>query len=176
MVNPLRTVAILIPFALTLSAQVPSTRLVYVSVTDPLGRFVTGLDKDHFTIVENDVQRQITGFSDVDSSIAIAIVSDVPLQAAPDLLIQARSVSDALQQLASSKSIRKALISTGAAITQSTPAGIQVVQAKPDDLDKVLREIRNEYLLTFDSAETGANIAVVMNPPRGLPPLRATSK
>src|SRR5258708_6413840 len=65
--------------ALSVSAQqVLLNRAVHVSVTDPLNRFVTGLDRDNFEIVENGIRRPITGFSDVDSPISLAIVSDVP--------------------------------------------------------------------------------------------------
>jgi Ca-activated chloride channel family protein len=90
-------------------------RVVHVSVTDPLNRFVTGLDRENFKIVENGIRRPITGFSNVDSPISLAIVSDVPLAGvselnrAQDELIQTQSLSAALRQLAASKNLRKAI-------------------------------------------------------------------
>jgi hypothetical protein len=54
-------------------------RLVLVTITDPLNRFVTGLDRDNFEIIENGSRRAITSFSGVDDPIAVAVVSEAPL-------------------------------------------------------------------------------------------------
>src|SRR2546429_7701831 len=95
-------------------AQTPSTRSVHVSVTDPRGRFVTGLERQQFEVVENGIRRAITGFS-TDAPISLAIVSDTPisvqgLNRETDVLIQTRSLQEALRQLAASGNSRKALI------------------------------------------------------------------
>jgi hypothetical protein len=54
-------------FALTmasvLKAQVTSKSTVDVTVTDPYGRSVAGLEKANFVITEGGVQRTITAFS-----------------------------------------------------------------------------------------------------------------
>ena len=60
------------------SAQVASKRSVCLTVTDPEGRFVTGLERGHFEVTEDGVQREITGFSGADTPITIAIVSPPP--------------------------------------------------------------------------------------------------
>ena len=47
----------------SLIAQVVSKRSVDVTVTDPYGRTVAGLEKDHFAVTEGGVRRMITAFS-----------------------------------------------------------------------------------------------------------------
>jgi hypothetical protein len=44
------------------AAQAPSTRHIEVAVTEPSGRFVTGLEREDFEIFENGVRRAITRF------------------------------------------------------------------------------------------------------------------
>jgi hypothetical protein len=163
-----------------LPAQTQSNRLVHVTITDPLGRFVTSIEQERFEIVENGIQRPITGFSDVDSPILLAIVSEKTVTMGDlnprDVLIQTPSLNDAIQQLSASKNLRKALVVTAAIDAQAIPSGIQIVQAKPDDLFRVVVELRNEYLLQFESSNSSSAIEVVLKQPRGLPSLQATLK
>jgi len=163
-----------------LPAQTRSNRLVHVTITDPLGRFVTGIEQERFDIVENGIRRPITGFSDVDSPILLAIVSEKTVTMGDlnprDVLIQTPSLNDAIQQLSASKNLRKALVVTAAIDAQAIPPGIQIVQAKPDDLFRVVVELRNEYLLQFESSDSSGAIEVVLKQPRGLPLLQATLK
>lgn len=51
--------------------------VVHVTVSDPYGRFVTGLDKDHFEIFDDKVQQNIEFFSDDDVPITLGIIFDV---------------------------------------------------------------------------------------------------
>ena len=44
------------------AAQAPSTRHIVVTVTEPSGRFVRGLEREDFEIIENGVHRAVTGF------------------------------------------------------------------------------------------------------------------
>jgi hypothetical protein len=90
-----------------LTAQVVSKRSVDVTVTDPYGRTVAGLEKDHFTVTEGGVQRMITAFS----------------------------------------------------------------QVRDEDPKPAVH-----YRLEFDSSGPDARLEVVLNPPRGLPPLTVTWK
>ena len=102
--------------ALPLSAQVTSKRVVYVTVTDPLHRFVTGLWRQHFEILENGVRRELTDFENADNPISLAIVNESPLtealsQFGPDVeLIQTSSMTEAIRQLSVSKNAQKALV------------------------------------------------------------------
>lgn len=179
-----RLCAVLVACTLSLTplaAQAQTKHLLHVSVTDPLGRFVTGLEQNNFEIIENGTPRPITGFLDfdIDSPISLAIVSDKQLPVSSDSgteVIQTQSVSDALQQLAASKNPRKALIVTTTVDTQAIPADVQLVQAAPDKLLRAVIEVRNEYVLEFESAVASAAVEVVLNSPRGLPPLQSHLK
>jgi Ca-activated chloride channel family protein len=48
-----------------------------VTVTDPYGRFVTGLEKENFEIYDNKVKQEIALFSDEDAPITLGIIYDV---------------------------------------------------------------------------------------------------
>ncbi len=50
--------------------------LINVTVTDPLNRFVTGLEKEHFRVFEDKVEQEITQFSSEDAPISIGLVFD----------------------------------------------------------------------------------------------------
>ena len=50
---------------------------VIISVTDPYGRFVTGLGKDHFEVFDDKVKQQIAHFTDEDAPVSLGIVYDV---------------------------------------------------------------------------------------------------
>ena len=80
--------------ASTVLAQAPTKRVVHVTVTEPLGRFVTGLEQANFGIVENGVRCPITGFTelrneyviefdDADPAANVEIVLKQPLGAPP---------------------------------------------------------------------------------------------
>ncbi|HUS08418.1 MAG TPA: VWA domain-containing protein [Bryobacteraceae bacterium] len=50
--------------------------LVNVTVTDPLGRSVTGLDKEHFRLFEEKVEQKISQFSSEDAPLSVGLVFD----------------------------------------------------------------------------------------------------
>ncbi|MGC2661290.1 MAG: VWA domain-containing protein [Bryobacteraceae bacterium] len=50
--------------------------LINVTVTDPLNRFVTGLEKEHFRLYEDKIEQQILTFSSEDAPISIGLVFD----------------------------------------------------------------------------------------------------
>src|SRR5712692_4977930 len=47
-----------------------------VTVTDPLSRFVTGLDKENFRLYEDKVEQQITNVSSEDTPLSVGVVLD----------------------------------------------------------------------------------------------------
>jgi Ca-activated chloride channel homolog len=51
--------------------------LIPVTVTDPMNRLVTGLEKEDFQIYENNVQQQITSFASEDAPVSIGIIFDL---------------------------------------------------------------------------------------------------
>lgn len=177
----LPTLVVVVAFSIPhLPAQTQSNRLVHVAITDPSGRFVTGMEQQRFEIVENGIQRPITGFSDVDSPILLAIVGEKAVTIGDlnprDVLIQTPSLNDAIQQLSASKNLRKALVVTSAIDAQAIPSGIRTVQVRPDDLFHAVVELRNEYVLQFESSNSTSTVGIVLKQPRGLPPLQASIK
>ncbi len=50
--------------------------LVNVTVTDPMGRMVTGLDKDHFEVMEDKKQQEVVHFGAEDTALSLAVVFD----------------------------------------------------------------------------------------------------
>ena len=50
--------------------------LIPVAVTDPMSRFVTGLDKENFKVYEDKVEQEIAQFSSEDAPLSIGIVFD----------------------------------------------------------------------------------------------------
>lgn len=50
--------------------------LIPVTVTDPLNRFVTGLEKEHFQIFEDKTKQSITHFSSEDAPLSVGLVFD----------------------------------------------------------------------------------------------------
>ena len=59
--------------------------LVNVTVTDPLNRFVTGLEKEHFRVFEDKVEQQVTQFSSEDAPLSIGLVFDTSGSMGPKL-------------------------------------------------------------------------------------------
>lgn len=61
----------------TSSLRVDTTIVqIPVTVTDPLNRFVTGLDKEHFRVFEDKIEQKLTYFSSEDAPVSIGIVFD----------------------------------------------------------------------------------------------------
>lgn len=68
------------------SSSLPSARgdirvdstlvLINVTVTDPLNRFVTGLEKEHFKLFEDKVPQEIRQFSSEDAPLSVGLVFD----------------------------------------------------------------------------------------------------
>src|ERR1700727_3980073 len=50
--------------------------LIPVTVTDPLNRFVTGLEKEYFKVYEDKKQQTITQFSSEDAPLSVGLLFD----------------------------------------------------------------------------------------------------
>jgi Ca-activated chloride channel family protein len=50
---------------------------IKVSVTDPLNRYVTGLEKEHFKVYEDKVEQEILHFSQQSAPISVGIIFDI---------------------------------------------------------------------------------------------------
>ena len=51
--------------------------LVYVTVTDPLGRLVTGLEQDNFRVFEDGTEQEVVRFSSEDVPVSIGVIFDM---------------------------------------------------------------------------------------------------
>jgi Ca-activated chloride channel family protein len=61
-----------------------------LTVTDPYGRYVSGLNKNAFTIVDNNQEQEITYFSDADAPVSIGILFDVSGSMSGEKIAKAR--------------------------------------------------------------------------------------
>jgi Ca-activated chloride channel family protein len=68
--------------------------LVPVNVTDPLNRFVTGLDRNDFEVFEDGVRQAIVSFGNEDAPLSIGIVFDTSESMGNKLSISRLSVSE----------------------------------------------------------------------------------
>jgi len=51
--------------------------LIPVTVTDPLNRFVTGLDRENFRLFEDKSEQKVTHFASEDAPLSIGVVFDI---------------------------------------------------------------------------------------------------
>lgn len=72
--------------------------VVHVSVTDPLNRYVVGLEKEQFRIFENKVEQSILHFSSSKSPVSVGIILDVSGSMSDNLLSAQKSVVKFLDQ------------------------------------------------------------------------------
>jgi VWFA-related protein len=68
--------------------------LVPATVTDPLNRFVTGLEKTDFQVFEDDVEQKITSFGGEDAALSIGIVFDTSGSMGNKLQVSRQSVAE----------------------------------------------------------------------------------
>ncbi|HEY6340137.1 MAG TPA: VWA domain-containing protein [Bryobacteraceae bacterium] len=75
--------------------------LIYVSVTDPIGRYVTGLDRDNFKLTEEfngkKIEQELTQFSSEDAPMSVGIVFDTSGSMGPKLQRSRQAVKQFLQ-------------------------------------------------------------------------------
>lgn len=63
---------------------------VTMTVTDMYGRYVSGLNKNAFTILDNNVEQKIAFFSDADAPVSVGILFDISGSMSGDKIIKAR--------------------------------------------------------------------------------------
>jgi len=62
-----------------------------LTVTDLYGRYVSGLTKKAFTIIDNDQEQEITYFSDADAPVSVGVLFDVSGSMSGDKIAKARN-------------------------------------------------------------------------------------
>ena len=74
------------------------TVLVRVAVTDPLNRYVVGLDREHFRVFENKVEQTISHFSNDKAPITVGVILDTSGSMGDNILSARTSVMRFLEQ------------------------------------------------------------------------------
>lgn len=74
------------------------TVIVRVTVTDPLNRYVIGLERNHFQVFEDKVEQSITHFSNDKSPISVGLILDTSGSMGDNILSARTSVVRFLQQ------------------------------------------------------------------------------
>ncbi len=72
--------------------------VVRVTVTDPLNRYVVGLEPDHFRLFENKVEQKITHFSNAVSPVSVGIILDISGSMSDNILSARNSIVRFLKQ------------------------------------------------------------------------------
>lgn len=62
-----------------------------LTVTDNFGRYVSGLNKNAFTIIDNGVEQEITYFSDTDAPVSVGILFDVSGSMSSEKIVKAKN-------------------------------------------------------------------------------------
>lgn len=68
--------------------------LIPVTVTDPLNRFVTGLDKEHFKLFEDKIEQKVVTFGSEDAPLSIGIVFDTSGSMGPKMEKSRQAVAE----------------------------------------------------------------------------------
>jgi VWFA-related protein len=68
--------------------------LIPVTVTDPLNRFVTGLDQDVFEVYEDNIKQRLSSFGSEDAPLSVGIVFDTSGSMGPKLEKSRQSVTE----------------------------------------------------------------------------------
>ena len=72
--------------------------LIRAAVTDPLNRYVVGLEQEHFKVFDNRVEQAVTHFSNDSSPLSVGIIFDVSKSMSDNLVAAKNSVVRFLQQ------------------------------------------------------------------------------
>jgi len=68
-----------------------------VTVTDPLNRFVTGLEREHFRLFEDKVEQKLTYFSSEDAPVSVGVVFDTSGSMGPKLQKSRQAVAQLMK-------------------------------------------------------------------------------
>ena len=72
--------------------------VVRISVTDPLNRYVIGLEEDHFLVFEGKIEQEIIHFSNERSPVSVGIILDISGSMCDDIISARNSVVRFLEQ------------------------------------------------------------------------------
>src|SRR5581483_7088852 len=122
--------------------------LVSVTITDPMNRLVTGLEKDNFTVMEGDRTQEIRHFSSEDAPISLGVIFDV-----------SGSMSDKMQKA------REAVVEFFKTANPQDEFFMITFSDKPDllaDFTKSIEDIQGKLVYTLPKGRTALLDAIYM--------------
>ena len=164
--------------------------LVPVTITDPMNRLVTGLDRENFNLFEGRDQQEIKTFSSEDAPVSLGVIFDMSgsmgskIERAREAVIEFFKTANPQDEF-----FMITFADKPEAISDFT-SSVEDIQGKlvytiPNDLadvsTKIGIELRNQYVLGYrpkNPVRDGKwrKIKVKLIPPKGLPPLRVYAK
>jgi Ca-activated chloride channel family protein len=110
----------------------PDLVVIPVSVVDPLNRFVTGLERQHFKILENGTEQSMSQFLSEDAPLAVSVVLDIRTdanlpnakEAVAEFMRASRAINTAIDSLGTAQNVRKAVLVLSDA--DDEPAGVDL--------------------------------------------------
>ena len=122
--------------------------LIPVTVTDPLNRFVTGLEKENFKLFEDKLQQEITQFSSEDAPLSVGVVFDC-----------SGSMGNKLDK---SRQAVAQFFKTGQSRGRIFPGAVQRSANLVQPFTRNLEEIQNQLTFTQSKGRTALLDAVYM--------------
>jgi Ca-activated chloride channel homolog len=111
------------------SIRVDSTMvLIPVTVTDPLNRFVTGLEKDNFRLFEDKKEQAVTQFSSEDAPLSVGVIFDCSGSMGSKLEKSRLAVAQFFKTANPEDEFFLVTFSDGAQLTQSFTANLEEIQ------------------------------------------------
>jgi Ca-activated chloride channel homolog len=104
--------------------------LIPVTVTDPLNRFVTGLEKENFKVYEDKKEQQVAQFSSEDAPLSIGIVFDCSGSMGNKLLKSRQAVAQFFKTANPEDEFFLVQFNDGAELTHAFTTDLESIQSK----------------------------------------------
>src|SRR5207247_2128932 len=174
--------------------------LVPVTITDPMNRLVTGLDKENFNVFEGKEAQEIKHFSSEDAPVSLGVIFDMSgsmsskIERAREAVVEFFKTANPQDEFfmytigiydrymsTPEEQLGPALLSELTELTGGRAFTIDNPNDLADVATKIGIELRNQYVLGYrpkNPAHDGKwrKIKVKLIAPKGLPPLRVYAK
>src|SRR5436853_198348 len=157
--------------------------LVPVTVTDPMNRLVTGLERENFLLSEGSQGQQIRSFSSEDAPLSLGVIFDLSgsmsnkIEKSKQAVVEFYAIA-LFDNSAATPEERYGpyLLNEISDVTGGRMFRVDDVNELADVATKIGVELRNQYVLGYrpiNAAHDGKSrkIKVKLNAPKGLPPL-----
>src|ERR1700722_1140275 len=108
--------------------------VIPVTVTDPSNRFVLGLEKEDFTILEDNVEQKITHFSGEDAPLSIGLIVDTSGSMGLKMDTSHRAVSEFLKTMSAQDEAFLIQFSDDAQIIQGFTSNMKQIESRMTSL------------------------------------------